>query len=234
MKLFNRAFIVTIIILMLTVALSSCSNSNSQNTQALQEQIYQLQTQNALLKSNGVQTINPNDQEPSLPVVPGEDPTPDVQVITATPESLPQGPIPAGQPIIFDNWSMIVNSEIGTTQNYSQSAFDFTVTVRNLSDKSRVFRYVINSITVTDDKGNAYKPTYMSSWNCESNNGISTNITIEAEDSQKLDGSGSGFDCGKYSGLRDYQGPIPVSVKQLHVHFKDFGPFDGVEVVIDL
>jgi hypothetical protein len=31
-----------------------------------------------------------------------------------------------------------------------------------------------------------------------------------------------------------FQGPIPIETQQLIISFQDFGPFDGIEVIIDL
>jgi hypothetical protein len=223
-----RKINIVVIITFVLVALSACSSTNSQDVQVLKEQVYLLQTQNALLQQNNSQQASSDTQAPSVPGVPGDGSTPDVQVITATPESLPQGAVPAGQPIIYDNWSITVSNEISSWDDF----FEITVNVRNLSDKDRVFRYVIDHVTVTDELGNIYKVYSDPMYNCDAENGIPTNITISGGDSKKL--TGDNFATCEGMGLRAYKGPIPVKVKHLHVHFKDFGPFDGVEVVIDL
>lgn len=227
LKLLKNTTATVLTILAFIGALSACSSISNQNAQALQEQVYLLQTQNALLQQNGSQQANSGNQEPSVPGVPGEE-TPDVQFITATPESLPTEPVPAGQPIIYDNWSILVKNAIRTSENN----FEISITIRNLSSKDRVFRYIMNDITITDENDSEYKFYADSYYNCEANNGIPTNITIAAGDSKELV-SGYGK-CGEGYGLREYQGPIAVNVHQLVVHLKNFGPFDGVKAVIDL
>ncbi|MHC1739660.1 MAG: hypothetical protein AB9897_00955 [Anaerolineaceae bacterium] len=226
----TRKINIALIIAFVLITISACSSANNQDVQVLKEQVNLLQTQNALLQQNNSQQASTGNQEPSVPNVPGEGSTTDIQFITPTPESLPINPVPAGQPIIYGGWSMLVSTEIKTAGEF----FAISTTVRNLGTTDRVFRYEINAVTVTDDQGNSYKFESPILTNCEANNGVSTNTDIASGDSQEINGSFGWGDCGEMAGLRNYQGPLPVSVKQLHVYFKNFGPFDGVEVVIDL
>ena len=227
---FLRIFFVFIII-SFTTACSLTSASDDEN-EALKQQIYLLETQNALLQENlkqqpvSAQTSPAEIQVPPPPAAP----TLFVNAVTPTPESLPTTPTAAGQPIIFDNWSMTVSKEI-EKEDYSKD-FGISILVRNLGDSTRLFRYILAGVNISDDQGNIYSP--VSDYLCEEHMNIPKNLEVPANDSRKIF-TATGFrNCQSEDGLHMFQGPISLDAKQLIVEFTDFGPFDGVEVIIDL
>ena len=61
------------------------------------------------------------------------------------------------------------------------------------------------------------------------------NLEIEADDAVSIRSYRVPYnECEQNDGLDWWPGPIPLQASQIIVRFEDFGPFDNVEVVIDL
>jgi hypothetical protein len=152
------------------ILLASCSlGSSNQANSELQNQVYALQTQNALLQTQNAQTST----DLNIPAAPETNSSTDVQIATATPESLPISPVPAGQPVIYDGWSVTVSKEIVTDDD----AFGVKFIIRNLGESDRVFRYQLAGVTITDDLGNSYLPT--EDYLCEENMYNTKNFSVK-------------------------------------------------------
>lgn len=238
----KKCLLILGVILLVTMA-CSLSGINSDESEALRQQVSALETQNAMLlarepgsgdgstgsERNGLQESNTGGTEDDVPPLPSEDQT-ELTISTPTPESLPTEPVEAGIPIIYDGWSMMVSKEVKTN---NRSSFSIDVIVRNMTDNERVFRFKMAGVTITDEKGNAY-PFNNDGVNvakCEEMMHIAKNVTVDGNESVIIR---SDVYCDRSIGLMFYQGPIPVDIDKLIVHFEDFGPFDNIDYVIDL
>lgn len=213
------------------ILLSSClftpsTDGEDEEIQLLREQVNQLATQNASLQD---QLSDSKAEEMEVPPPLEEDDQNQISLLTPTPEFLPDEPVPAGVPIVYDGWSMIVSKELWI----GNGVWGIEIFVRNLGETDRVFRYTNAGITTKDDIGNIYD--YDNQWyvggTCEEFHHTVKNLDVCAECSERIDSSGP---CFNEEAIQAWQGPIPLEATQLIIMFENFGPFDGVEVVIDL
>jgi hypothetical protein len=218
--------------------ITACSSSDAED---MKSQINALETQNAILQSNNIaENSQQNSGEVEAPPPPVAETPEVIEVATPQPETLPAAPVPAGQPIAYDGWSITVSKEI-TLLYDDKNKWGIDIIVRNLGDSSRVFRYTNASISVKDDTGYSFNSCTTQcllhgGTSCEEYYHEVKNLMINGDDraiiSSKADYTSAG--CMKEDGLGMFIGPIPMTSKQLIVHFEDFGPFTGVDVFIDL
>jgi hypothetical protein len=228
MKSNKAQFIFIVIGIMISVMACASGDQSNPEVEALQDQVNALATQNALLveKIEDSSSGSTSD-EVDAPAPPGGDPDPQVAINTPTPESLPMGPVMAGTPITYDGWAITVNPGILTYGNN----WAIEIFIRNLGDTSRVFRYVNAGITATDNLGNTYDITPDL---CLKSYHNIKNLNIRGGDSISISPGGVGNACGTNGGIHQFKGPIPLEASQLIIGFDNFGPFTGVEVIIDL
>jgi len=229
MKSNKAQFIIVIGIMISVMACSSCGQNNSE-VEALQEQLNALATQNALLVEKIEDSSSgPTSGEVDAPAPPAGDQYPQDAVNTPTPEALPTEPVKAGTPIVYNGWSMTVAPEIISR---GDGTWGIKIYVRNLGETSRVFRYTMAGITLRDNIGNTFK--YQGSEIYEYLD-VVRNINISGQESKKLI---SGSPYGRYWHFDDQiqlcAEPIPLEATQIIIGFDNFGPFTGVEVIIEL
>ena len=149
------------------------------------------------------------------------------------PESLPISPVAAGMPIYYDGWSMMVSSAIDTD---SSERWGIEVVIQNLGKSKRIFRFTNAGVTAKDNLGNIYPPANLYAYeDCEAYYHVTKNLEVDSQEMIKIKGFVLGYDhCDRSSGLHSFMGPISLDADQLILHFEDFGPFDGVDYVIDL
>ena len=228
---------ISILFLASVILLSSCTFLQQDRTDELdklQEQVNALATQNALLQEQLSSSAEETLEAPPPPQgnEPGQAP-----VATPYPESLPTEPVPAGVPTVYNGWSMIVSKELVILD--SGEAWGIEVYVKNLRDTDRVFRFINAGLTPRDDLGNIYEYLNDSSSgvsHCEAYRYEVKNLEIEADNALSIRSSYSGWwnKCDENDSFDWWTGPIPLQASQIIVLFEDFGPFDNVEVVIDL
>jgi hypothetical protein len=221
-------YLILIGTVMLMSACSILGGGADEEVEALQEQINQMATQNALLLEQVEGSI---EEDVQAPPPPDEDSTPQVSMATSTPESLPDQPVPAGVPIIYDGWSITVSKEIDV---FGNGQFGLIIFVRNLGETKRTFRFMNASVLVKDNLGTIYE--YVNNSTCEQIHYDVKNLEVNGEDSEKVYANEYSYNnrCGAVNGIDTFQGPIPIEAEQLIITFQDFGPFTGIEVVIDL
>lgn len=233
-----------ILFIVIVFLLASCSQNDtkSSDSQVLQTQVSALQTQNALLQAG--QTVdNPNQnatQEIEVPSPPIADTPLPAATIEPTLETLPTEPVPAGQPIAYDGWSIMVSKEIALRYDEFDN-WGIDIIVRNLGDSARVFRFTNAAISIKDNSGNVFEPCTIQ---CKLHGGTSCEEYFHEVKNLNIEGNGrvivssdadyTSAGCMKEDGIGMFMGPIPMASKQLIVHLEDFGPFTGVDVFIDL
>jgi len=229
----NKRFIVFILTAVLANALSSCSSGNEEYSQELQNQVSALQTQNALLQEN----LNSQGNEEEVPEPPtNEEPDTELLLQTPTPEFLPTEPVPAGEPIVYDGWSMTVSKEINIDNYYK--LWGVTVYLRNLGETNRIFRFTNAAVTAYDNLGNVYEPSgpkcIYNCTPCEDAYHLVKNLEIRGLERETIESGKTYPSCESVEGLGSFKGPIPLDAEYLIIHFDGFGPFTNVDVVIDL
>ncbi|MBI9046904.1 MAG: hypothetical protein JEZ06_20630 [Anaerolineaceae bacterium] len=241
-KISTKKLIVLItFFLFLTVACALTDGSDG-DTEALQQQVSALETQNALLQDqssseNEVQAPQTSENnEVQVPAPPTVEPAPQVNQVEPTVEALPSEPVEAGKPVIYDGWALTVSKEIETGDNMRIGEFiQVKVFLRNLGDTDRVFRYTNSSVTMQDNLGNVYdscleEECCQEMYHNVKNYNVPANESVDFIPMFYYDWC----DCEKDSVLPPFEGPIALDASQLIVHFEKFGPFSGVDVVIDL
>ncbi len=227
-----KSKIFMICVLCLTIGLlSSCallSDGKDEEVEALIEQNNMLATQNALLQTQIASGEGNEGNDVNAPSPPDQEANPQITMSTPTPESLPTEPVPAGMPITYDGWSMTVSKELDF--NHIGNEWGVTIYIRNLGESKRTFRFMNASLSARDDLGNVYE--YVNTSICEEIHFTVKNLEVDGEDGREIH-SGS-YQCDNTWGIDMFQGPIPIEAEQLTISFQDFGPFDGIEVIIDL
>ncbi len=234
--MFNkRSRLQTSLILILgMILLLACSFGGSDDeAQALKDQVSALETQNAILKEQGVVASAPESPAAEAggvdaPPPPSSDAAPEVEIAEPAVESLPTGPVAAGMPIVYDGWSLTVSKEIHI--DTSEDDWGPIIFIRNQGDTKRVFRFKNSGVTAKDDLGNVYDPSFGL---CEDIYHQVKNLEVDAGKSVEFR-AGSGGVCKGPRGINIFDGVIPLEASQLIIHFEDFGPYSGVDVVIDL
>ena len=153
-------------------------------------------------------------------------------IAEAPQEFLPTYPVPAGQPIYYDGWSMMVSNEIDS----GGKKWGITVVIQNLEDNQRIFRFVNAGVTAHDNLGNSFPPANLEILtDCEAYYHTVKNLEVQSGEMVWIRGYVGGYDqCDMNKGLHAFLGPIPIEVDQMIIHFDDFGPFSGIDVVIEL
>ncbi|MEA4931371.1 MAG: hypothetical protein VB026_07305 [Anaerolineaceae bacterium] len=233
----------TISILVIVSILGACTPINNlgqddTNNTAL------LETQNALLLQQ-IQALQAQHDQTSSDSTGGESltrtqiPQPkatevlSIQEVTPEPETLPTYPIPAGQPVTFDGWSITVSKEIYINSNKGLWGVD--ILVKNLSQTDRVFRFTNSAITASDDLGNVYQLSdYGGFRSCDNNHYQVKNLSIKSLDGNHVYSGDYCDRCREVDGIGSFIGPIPVNANQLIIRLSEFGPFSGVTFVITL
>jgi len=229
---FSKIIILVILSISLLNSCTFVQDSGDEELEQLQEQINQMATQNASLQDQLPDSDNENIDAPSPPE---DDSQNQIALLTPTPESLPVDPVPAGVPIVYGGWSMTVSKELVTRNQGDYWGID--IYIRNLGDTKRIFRFMNAGIIPRDDLGNVYEywNDTTSSGKCEEFRYTVKNLEVDAEDARTIHALNFGYNtCNENYGLDMWHGPIPLEASQLIILFEDFGPFDGVEVVIDL
>lgn len=227
MKTFKQMISRILFLSVFAIIFSSCGSMKDENTRELKNQVNALQTQNALLQEELASREN-QVEDPEPPTA--EPLEAEFIEITPTSEILPTTPVPAGQPIIYDGWAITVSKEL-YIQDFDNS-FGISIYVRNLGDSSRVFRYMHASVEIKDDIGTTFEMVADS--HCEEYLHLPMNLQVTAGESVTVGPSHLNMYCSRAGSLTLFQGPIPLAAQQLLVHFSDFGPFNDVDVVIDL
>lgn len=205
---------------------------NSEEVNALQQEISLLETQNALLQDGS---------DNSAPSPPTNSSQSEVEIVSPEEELLPSSPIQAGVPIVYGGWSMTVSQELTIFQN--DDYWGITIYIRNMGDVNRIFRFTNSGVTAKDNLGNVYEMANpwigsiagVDGLTCEESHYSVKNLEVGAGESEEIRSASGGYHrCTKDDGLHMFEGPFPISVSSLILHFEDFGPFSGVDVVIDL
>jgi len=212
----SKFFIYFFIILSICV-LNSCSffqNSENEEIQQLKDQVNLLATQNAQLMN---QNSSSDNEELEAPSPPGEDTEAQITLSTPTPESLPIDPVPAGVPIIYDGWSLLVSKNI-VIKEWGNSAplIHFYILLKNLGMDNRIFRFTNAALSLRDNLGNNYPYCLGTGYypdNCEQEYYTLKNLTIEGEDSVQLEGSFNS--CNALDRFVVFEGPVPLDANQL-------------------
>lgn len=243
--MFNkRSRLQTSIMLILGVMLLlACSfgGSSDDEAQALKDQVSALETQNAILKDEGAVASAPESPaadtgEVQAPPPPSAESAPELEIAEPAVESLPTGPVSAGTPIIYDGWSMLVSKEL--TVNTGRENWGVKIVLRNLGDAKRVFRFTNAGVTAKDNLGNEYRPSTVGAGmdeDCEEAYHRVKNLEVIAGQSVDILSQSLGYNnCDSTKGIQMFDGTIPLETSQLILHFENFGPYSGVDVVIDL
>lgn len=212
--------------------LHASSQGQDEEVRDLKEVVSQLSRQNALLQE---QSGEFNTDELEAPPPPRDDSEAEMAVSTPTPETLPEGPVPADEPIVYDGWPMQMsqNIEIDPWIDTLPLIY-FDILLKNLGMNNSVFRYSNAAFSLKVDLGNVY-PYYPgfpgNRYNCEQEYHTLKNLTVPGEDSELLEGHPR--DCNDLDNFVVFEGPVPLEANKFILMFSDFGPFSNIEVVID-
>lgn len=154
----------------------------------------------------------------------------------------PQGILPAGMPVIQDNYVMVVDVS-GMTIDGDYIGFD--IQLRVLGEVAKLFRYNAASIILEDDLGNRYDYLIKAGFGTrctESDIYKAKQILVEPGEKVIIEpNSGMMFSSYFWWCLDDndryvpgYTGQIPPEAKALILKFEGFGPFSGFGYQFDL
>lgn len=151
----------------------------------------------------------------------------------------PQGILPAGMPVIVDDYVLVVDkSSLTIDDNF----IGFSIQVRVLGDESRLFRYNASTLSLKDDLGNQYE-YYLGTSRCTESDIYNAKqvqippgekIWIEPQTSMMY--SSYFWWCieDKNQVIPGFQGHISPNAKILLLEFEGFGPFSGFGYQFDL
>ena len=166
------------------------------------------------------------------------DPPPPTDAPTAAPTvedgvRNPVEPVPAGTPVLAGNLALGLDPdfELLQTVDGSKPAVRIAVgiTVENRGHQSQLFTFTRNAITLKDDLGNTY--AYASGKPLELN--ATQQIQIAAGETLEFTGTLI-FDPANPASLPAFEGPVDPGASQLTLTFEGFGPYNGLEIFLDL
>ena len=145
----------------------------------------------------------------------------------------PAEPVPAGTPVLAGDLALGVDPgfELLQTADGSKAAVQIAVhiTVRNRGDQAQLFTFTRDAITLEDNLGNIY--AYASGKPPELN--TTQQIQIAAGETFDLTGA-LAFDPAVSTSLPAFKGPVDPGASRLILAFEGFGPYNGLEITIDL
>jgi hypothetical protein len=200
-----------LIVVILSMLMSSCGNER--------QYIDVEATVNAR-----VQAAEANEPSAGLPV---EIPTDIVTNCASSP-----GRYSAGTPVCVDELVLTVDPD---AIHLFDNRIEINLVIKNIAAQSKIFRYAPSSINIYDDVGNNYVPID----ECTSVDFNTTEqVQIKEDQSQKFSSGGIGSPyCAGFVGgwvLPTYSAEIPTNANEIIISFDGFGPFSGMEIVIDL
>jgi hypothetical protein len=186
-----------------------------------------LETQKAVLLANqNTNQENPQDDPGvQVPPAPTDIPAAAVPTLPAIVDTLPSGPVLAGQPISYEGWSMTVDPNI----EVRGENLWFTIHIRNLKETSRIFRFQDRSVTLHDDIGNQY----FTRSDCQPYLNTIKNLAVDAATTTTVSTGGYCY-MENAERIPEFIGPIALNAKQLILRFTNFGPFNNIEVFFEL
>lgn len=154
----------------------------------------------------------------------------------------PQGILPAGMPVIQDNYVMVVDVS-GMTIDGDYIGFE--IQLRVLGEVAKLFRYNASSIILEDDLGNRYDYLIKSGFGTrctESDIYKAKQILIEPGEKVIIEPNSDMMFSSYFWWCLDnhdeyvpgYTGQIPPQAKALILKFEGFGPFSGFGYKFDL
>lgn len=181
------------------------------------------------------QNASPNINDPVVVSAPENTPTP-FGIYN------PVGEIEAGQPIIVDNYQLYIdrNSFNLVIDDLSGGPYILLkLAVKNLSNNNRIFRYTVNSITISDDTGRIY--SFVPNYQCDSGSPIETKpLQIQPGESIEISSCSSSpsswwWCLSNHPELLPwYEGDISATAQYIYFEFNGFGPFSGFKVRIPI
>ena len=140
---------------------------------------------------------------------------------------MPDGPVPAGTTVFFDGWALTMSNDI----KIRGDQIYLTFTIRNISDNTRIFRYVKSGVELFDNQGNQYP---MKPWkDCPDHFNITQQMSLKPGEGKKIDSYSSSF-CHSSRYLSYFEGRISLNASYLVITIDDWGPFSGVVFHMDL
>jgi hypothetical protein len=172
---------------------------------------------------NDYSTIEVNPTSPSEPV------TTSSAYADSTPSGIrnPTGPVPAGVPVLAEDFSLIVENDYKILT--ADQEIVITILVKNVGNRKHLLNYTRSAISLIDDTGQSY--TYRLSQGSD----LYVNLQKDIEPNEVFSIQGTPFygtDSPEW--LPTFQGPISAQAKKLIVRFNSFGPFNSVEVELEL
>jgi hypothetical protein len=147
----------------------------------------------------------------------------------------PSGNIPCtGEPIIVDDYSLSVDECTVHTNSYSQQ--EVKLTVRNIGNRPRTFRFLRSSVLLKDDVKTTYKPV-VSKFKMANTAGTCVEADLNTIGQVEIEPGGEaniesniGYWCNWPNTLPAFLGPMPPNAKKVFIEFNDFGPFTGFAI----
>lgn len=154
----------------------------------------------------------------------------DILITPTVGNSNPVGIIQANVPITVDGLVLSFR-EIKIDHN---NTIYIVFSVKNIGDRSRIFRFTGFSLTLRDDIGNIY-PSYIEP-DCNPTILYNTDqVNIDKGQEKRITSYPDYWCMGEFNGQGSFQrfaGPIAQQAKSLFIGFKDFGPFTGFEIEV--
>jgi len=139
----------------------------------------------------------------------------------------PTGPVPAGVPVLAEDFSLIVEDDYKILT--ADQEIVITILVKNIGNRKHLLNYTRSAVALKDDAGQSY------SYRLSQSSDLYVDLQKDIEPNEVFRIKGTPFygtDSPEW--LPTFQGPISAQAKKLIVVFNGFGPFNGVEVEMDL
>lgn len=146
---------------------------------------------------------------------------------TYTPSGIrdPVGPVPAGTPILADDFSLVVQDSFDT---YGEKV-GITLVVQNTGGRTRLLRFQCSAIRLKDNLGNVYKSQGEGSENLYA----TRQIEIAPGEAILLEPANS-WAWASVTYIPRFVGPVSAQADWLVVLIDGLGPFTGLEIEIAL
>lgn len=138
-----------------------------------------------------------------------------------------QEPARAGEPVLNGDFSLVVDSQVDAR---GENLY-LSLSIKNVGNSSRLLRYTCASIRLRDDLGTAYAPLYSGDDNKELY--ATRQVSLLPGESVTLE-SAENWQWGFDRSIPPFVGPVSVQARKLIVEIDGLGPFDNVQVEINL
>lgn len=222
-----KSLLVAAVTVVSLVLMSACSSTTDPaSTKATASTSNQVLTTAHLVSPTEIPLPTPTEIPPSTPT---EIPPPtrtEIPLPTPTDLDLSKGPLPAGVPLVMEDFSLVVHDDFSVDH---VNNIHYSLVIQNVGTRTRLLSFKCSAFGMRDDLGNEYKAYGADREELYQER----QFDLKPDEVLKLRSSNR-WHWALRSEIPSFVGPISPQASQIILQLDGLGPFSGVEIAIDL